>query len=62
MAFAVAVVHAVAAHGALVDGGGRAVEAVLPVQLPLLGHLLGLWFAVLLFPVDVIHAVHWNDF
>lgn len=65
VALAVAVVRggaAASAAAALVNGGGRAVEPVLPIQLPLLD-LLGLRLAVRLLPTNVVgHAVHGDDF
>lgn len=53
MALGVPIVHRrAAAYMALVDRGGRAVQAVLAVNLPVL-ELFVLWFAVLIFPGDV---------
>lgn len=53
MALGITIVHRrAAAYMALVDGGGRAVQAVLAVNLPVLEFFV-LWFAVLIFPGDV---------
>lgn len=53
VALGITIVHrGAAAYMALVDGGGRAVQAVLAVNLPVFEFFV-LWFAVLIFPGDV---------